>query len=76
MNRDQAQEQLAAVAREIRERGSLTPDRFPVLSLGVQSGGVLWQLSSALATTEGWAEEQMANWYEHRAINHLILTDE
>ena len=75
MNRSEAQAQLAAVAQEIREGGTLNPDRYPVLSLGVQSGGVLWQLGSAFITTEVWSDEQMANWYEHEAINHLILDD-
>ncbi len=75
MNRHEAQQQLTAVAHAIRQGDTITPERYPVLSRGVRSGGVLWQLSAALVTTEGWSDQHTANWYEYKAIHHLNLDE-
>ncbi len=73
MTREEAQQQLMALAQAIRAGKAVTGDEFPVLCQQTEQGILLWRLSGKYTTHRHWDEEQMADWYEHEAINILRL---
>ena len=76
MNRSEAQRQLSALAQAVREGKAVTPDDYPVLGERTDQDIPLWQLTGAHITSENWSEGRIASWYEHEAIDALILDDE
>ena len=76
MNRRDAQQQLSELAQAVRDGKVLKSDDYPVLSIETRSGISLWELSATRAIAEGWSSTDAANWYEHEAIDMLVLDEE
>ncbi len=73
MTREEAQQQLTALAQAIRAGKAATGNEFPVLCQQTERGILLWRLGGKHIACENWSEEQTADWYEHEAINVLRL---
>ena len=76
MKRIEAQAQLAVVAQAVREHKTVTPDKYPVLCQRTRRHLLLWHITGMHTACKNWDAACIADWYEHEAINHLVLDDE
>ena len=75
MKRHEAQQQLAAVAQAVREHKAVTPDKYPVLCQRTRRHLLLWHFTGMHTACENWDEACIADWYEHKAIDVLVLDE-